>query len=372
MKTVEMTPNSLRRSTVFTSICLSVAVTFGRVSDVGADVPNVSPVVHARYPHDPQAFTQGLLFVGERLYESTGLYGSSTLRLVDLTTGVVQKSVSLSPSEFGEGLASVDQHLVQLTWKSGLAHVYDLGSFQRQRTFDYSGEGWGLCFDGKRLVMSDGSSSLFFRDPTTFAMTGSVAVSRDGANVRRLNELECVNGWVYANVWQTQEIVKIDPNSGSVHATVTVGGLLTAGEAANADVLNGIAYSPLNGRFYITGKLWPKLFEVEFLDAAAPTPPPSAPAEVERPTNGEIVPGVEPPGSTPHPMTNSAVSPSAVPPTMEGPVSSGAPPKVNSGCHCATAGAGATLGASHHWGMGAVALGLPLLRRRRPRRRSNA
>ncbi len=343
MKTVEMTPNSLRRSAVLASICLSVAVVFLRVADVRADVPTVSPVVHARYPHDPEAFTQGLLFVGERLYESTGLYGSSTLRLVDLTTGVVQQSVSLSASEFGEGLASVDERLVQLTWKSGRAHVYDLGSFERQRTFDYTGEGWGLCFDGKRLVMSDGSSSLFFRDPATFVMTGSIAVTRDGANVRRLNELECVNGWVYANVWQTQEIVKIDPTSGSVHATVTIHGLLTAGEAANADVLNGIAYSPLTGRFYVTGKLWPKLFEVEFPDAAAPTPPPSAAAEAEFPTK------------------------SAVPPAEERPVLPSAPPKVNTGCHCATAGAGATLRESRYWGMGGVALGLPLLRRRRRR-----
>lgn len=337
------------RSLVAVSLCLTFAVVAVSEKEARGAVPTVSPVIVATYPHDDQAFTQGLLFVGERLYESTGLYGSSTVRLVDLTTGVVKQSVSLPASEFGEGLASVDERLVQLTWKSGLARVYDLDSLQLQQTFDYTGEGWGLCFDGQRLVMSDGSSSLFFRDPSTFAMTGSVAVTRDGNSVRRLNELECVNGWVYANVWQTREIVKINPGTGEVGATVTVDGLLTAGEAANADVLNGIAYLAQNGRFYVTGKLWPKMFEMEFPDAAAPHPPPSGAAEA--PASGE-------------PSANSGLP--------KKPVPSNVPPKVNSGCHCATSGGVATLGEFGHWGLGGLALMFLRTTRRRAAPQTNA
>lgn len=332
-------------------------------------VPNVSPVVQQTYPHDPQAFTQGLLFSGGQLYESTGLYGHSSLRRVELNSGTVKQVVSLGATEFGEGLALVDNRLVQLTWKSGVAHVYDLDSFALQKSFDYSGEGWGLCYDGQRLVMSDGTSSLFFRNPTTFEMTGSVAVTRDGSSVRQLNELECVNGWVYANIWQTKQIVKIDPATGNVAATITVDGLLTTDEAANADVLNGIAYLPDNGRFYITGKLWPKLFEVDFPTAAAPEPAPSP----ESPAS----PGV-------------STDPSTKPSSSAGETSSGAPqsgaastpPKLPSGCHCATAGAsgasasgagagGASASSERRWALGGLALAIPLVGLgRRARRRA--
>ncbi len=284
-----------------------------------AAVPSVLPVVKRTYPHDPQAFTQGLLWVGETLYESTGLYGSSTLREVSLSTGAVQQSHSLAPNEFGEGLALVDQRLIQLTWKSGRAHVYDRDSFQLVRSFEYTGEGWGLCFDGNRLVMSDGSSSLFFREPSTFDVTGSVVVTRDGYRVQRLNELECVNGWVYANVWQTKQIVKIDPRTGEVNATITADNLLTPEESAAADVLNGIAYEPTTRRFAITGKLWPKLFEVELPGAAAPDPAPPK-AVASEPTTA---PGSDAEQAAPHPS---------------GQVPANSPPKVNAGCHCAIAG----------------------------------
>lgn len=334
-----------------------VLTTAGAHAVAQAAVPNVTPVVQQTYPHDPQAFTQGLLFSGGQLYESTGLYGHSSLRRVELSSGTVKQTVSLGATEFGEGLALVDNRLIQLTWKSGLAHVYDLDSFALQKSFDYSGEGWGLCYDGQRLVMSDGTSSLFFRNPTTFEMTGSVAVSRDGSSVRQLNELECVNGWVYANIWQTKQIVKIDPATGNVAATITVDGLLTTQEAADADVLNGIAYLPDNGRFYITGKLWPKLFEVDFPSAAAPEP---APSPASPTTNSETDPSTKPSSSAIE--TQSAT-------TRAGVVNT--PPKLQSGCHCATAGASASTLSERRWALGGLAVMLPLVGfGRRVRRRA--
>lgn len=320
----------------------------------------VTPVVHRSYPHDPQAFTQGLLFFRGQLFESTGLYGSSTLRRVDLATGAVQQRVSLAATEFGEGLAQVGDRLIQLTWKSGAAHVYDVSSFELRNTFDYSGEGWGLCFDGQRLVMSDGSGSLFFRNPTTFEMTGSVAVTRDGVSLRQLNELECVNGWVYANVWQTKHIVKIDPATGNVVASILVDGLLTSDEAAGADVLNGIAYLPDNSRFYITGKLWPKLFEVDFPDAAGPVP---APGETRDSGGAESASAAKPSSGE----TFSSGSSSAASQAGSNDSVAPAPPKA-SGCHCATVGRSAHVTPLRPWGLTSVAAVLAL--RWRLRRRS--
>lgn len=326
----------------------------------------VAPVVHRTYAHDPQAFTQGLLFHQGQLFESTGLYGSSTLRRVDLATGAVKQSISLAATEFGEGLAQVDDRLIQLTWKTGVAHVYDLASFESRNSFDYSGEGWGLCFDGQRLVMSDGSSSLFFRNPTTFEMTGSVGVTRDGTSLRQLNELECVNGWVYANVWQTKHIVKIDPATGNVVATILVDGLLTAQEAAEADVLNGIAYLPDTSRFYITGKLWPKLFEVDFPDGAGPTPPPS-----EMRDSGSSESSTGKTGSGLGETTSSSGGHSSTA-SVTGEASAPSPPKVQSGCHCATVGVNAGSAPVAHGSLCALGVVLPIFGRRLRARRFGA
>jgi glutaminyl-peptide cyclotransferase len=218
--------------------------------------------VVARHPHDPDAFTQGLLFHDGRLFESTGLEGRSTLREVELTTGRVLRQVELSPREFGEGLARVDDRLVQITWQNQIAHVWDLESFERLAQHRYSGEGWGLCYDGNSLVMSDGTSALSFRDPNTFDVRRSVRVTKLGRPVRLLNELECVDGVVFANVWQTDEILRIDPSSGRVTGVLRAGGLLSPAERQGTDVLNGIAYVPETGRFLITGKLWPAIFEI--------------------------------------------------------------------------------------------------------------
>jgi len=226
--------------------------------------------VLAIHPHDPQAYTQGLVWHGGELYESDGLYGRSSLRRVDPTTGAVKRKIDLESRIFAEGLALVGERLVQLTWREGLAPVYDRATFKRLAEFHYDGEGWGLCYDGRRLVMSDGSDRLFFRDPRTFAVLGSVAVTRDGVPVPQLNELECVGGAVWANVWQTDDILRIDPASGRVTGVAEATGLLTPEDrAAGAEVLNGIAYDPKTGRFWITGKLWPKMFEVRFAPAGA-------------------------------------------------------------------------------------------------------
>jgi len=228
-------------------------------------------------PHDTAAYTQGLVWTEGMLYESAGQYGQSSLRQVDPKTGKVLRSVPVPPRYFAEGLALVGDRLLQLTWQEGTAFVYDLATFSRREELPYSGEGWGLCFDGKRLIMSDGSNHLTFRDPATFASTGGVDVALDGRPVMRLNELECVDGAVYANVWQADEILRIDPETGRVTAVIDAAGLLTPEEAANAEVLNGIAYKPETKTFLLTGKYWPKMFEARLTSSPASgtaAPPP--------------------------------------------------------------------------------------------------
>jgi glutamine cyclotransferase len=217
------------------------------------------------YPHDARAFTQGLVYFDGLLYESTGLLGRSSIRRVGFDSGAVEAEVSLDPPIFGEGLARVGDELIQLTWKNGQALVWKLSNLERLREHTYPGEGWGLCYDGKRLVMSDGSDRLVFRDPGTFAEEGSVRVVRAGQPVRQLNELECVDNLVYANVWGSDYIARIDVASGEVTGWIDASGLLNASERADTDVLNGIAYVPERGTFLITGKLWPSLFEVKFV-----------------------------------------------------------------------------------------------------------
>lgn len=229
-----------------------------------AQAPTVRPEIVATYPHDAQAFTQGLLVHGGKLYESTGLLGRSSLRRVVTATGAVEKRIDLASNVFAEGLALVGDRFFQLTWQNHVAFTYDLDFAQNGR-IDYDGEGWGLCYDGQRLVMSDGSSRLFFRNPQTFAVTGDVQVRNENGPIANLNELECVGSLVYANVWQTDTILRIDPASGDVLHTVDASGLLSQEDVARGvDVLNGIAFDPATSHFFITGKLWPKLFEVRF------------------------------------------------------------------------------------------------------------
>lgn len=218
-------------------------------------------VVHV-FPHDPAAFTQGLEYVGGFLYEGTGLHGRSSIRKVKLETGEVVQRRDISPEYFGEGITIWKSMLIELTWQSHVGFVYDRASFNPARTFSYTGEGWGLTHDDASLIMSDGTASLRFLDPTTFAEKRRVQVTDGGAPVVRLNELEYVKGEVLANVWQTDHIARIAPESGRVLGWIDLHGLLPAGEASPDGVLNGIAYDAARDRLFVTGKLWPKLFEI--------------------------------------------------------------------------------------------------------------
>lgn len=218
-----------------------------------------------KYPHATDAFTQGLIWHEGFMYESTGQYGQSSLRKVRLEDGKVLAQHELEPRFFGEGLARVEDRLIQLTWRSGLAFVLDLGTLERRKTLRYRGEGWGLCYDGMALAMSDGSSILEFREPESMALLREVTVMKSGRPVRKVNELECVGSEIYANIWQRNEIVRIEAKTGRVTATIDASGLLSRVEAMRADVLNGIAYRPESKTFLLTGKLWPHVFEVELV-----------------------------------------------------------------------------------------------------------
>ncbi len=214
------------------------------------------------YPHDPEAYTQGLVYADGFLYESTGLYGRSSLRKVELKTGRVQQMLTLPASVFGEGLALLDERLIQLTWRSGYGFVYDRRGFELLGVFAYGTEGWGLTHDGTRLIMSDGSSRLHFLDPQSFARLGAVTVHDERGPVERLNELEYVEGRVFANVYQTNRIVAIDPQTGRVVASLTLSDLVSREHRAGVGVLNGIAYIPTSGHLLVTGKNWSHLYEI--------------------------------------------------------------------------------------------------------------
>ncbi len=220
-------------------------------------------IVHV-YPHDSQAFTQGLIYVDGHLYESTGLHGRSSLRMVDLSTGRVLQKYDLPTEYFGEGLTDWGSTLVQLTWESHKGFVYDRFSFSLLRTFQYEGEGWGLTHDATHLIMSDGTSYLRFLDPKSFRETARIHVTdATGHGVANLNELEYIHGEIYANVWQSDKIVRISPRTGKVLGWIDLSGLIDKRELESSDaVLNGIAYDSAGDRIFVTGKLWPKLFEI--------------------------------------------------------------------------------------------------------------
>jgi glutamine cyclotransferase len=233
--------------------------------DLSADGP--PPVYRFRvvhvYPHDPEAYTQGLIYRDGFLYESTGRNGRSTLRKVELETGQVVQQKRLDLAYFAEGLADWNGRLLQLTWQSNVAFVYDAMTFTLETTRRYEGEGWGLAHDGARLVMSDGSDTLRLLDPATFRERGRVSVRDGNASVRNLNELEYVKGEVYANVWHTDRIARISLDSGRVVGWIDLSGLLPSVYQLEPEaVLNGIAYDTAGDRLFVTGKLWPKLFEI--------------------------------------------------------------------------------------------------------------
>ena len=231
-------------------------------------IESLTVEVIARYPHDSGSFTQGLLYLDGTFYESAGQYGESDVRQVNVETGEVIRQVELNEQIFAEGLTQVGDTLIQISWRESLAIVWNIETLEVAGTYMYETEGWGICYDGTRIYMSDGSSNLFVRDPITFRLLDMIAVTRDGAPVLNLNELECVDGSVYANIWQTDEIVRIDKNTGYVTASIDASSLLTAEERAalvGGSVLNGIAYNPESDTFYLTGKRWADLFEVRFV-----------------------------------------------------------------------------------------------------------
>jgi len=218
------------------------------------------------YPHDRSAYTQGLIFLEGILYEGTGRYGQSTLRRVKLGTGGVLQNHALSQQFFGEGITIFGDKIIQLTWKANTGFIYDKDSFELERVFSYPTEGWGITHDGERLIISDGTANLYFWNPETLAEIGRVQVYDDLGPVVRLNELEYIKGEVYANIWQTNRIARIDPDTGQVLGWIQLDGLLTVADISQpVDVLNGIAYDAENDRLFITGKWWPKLFEIELI-----------------------------------------------------------------------------------------------------------
>ncbi|MFN9458036.1 MAG: glutaminyl-peptide cyclotransferase [Acidobacteriota bacterium] len=217
------------------------------------------------YPHDREAFTQGLEYRNGFLYEGTGLHGRSTLRKVKLETGIVLQKLSLPPQFFGEGISVVGDRNVQLTWQSETGFIWGLQDFKLQRQFTYRGEGWGLTTDGRHLYFSDGTDEIRVLDSQTLAETRRIRVRENGRPLKDLNELEWVEGEILANVWQTDRIVKINPLTGRVTGSIDLTGILPAPERAGTDVLNGIAYDAAGKRLFVTGKLWPKLFHIRLV-----------------------------------------------------------------------------------------------------------
>ncbi|GGX96727.1 glutaminyl-peptide cyclotransferase [Pseudoduganella dura] len=229
-----------------------------------AAVPVYGYSVRNTYPHDAGAFTQGLFYRGDVLYESTGQYGASTLRKVDIETGEVLQKRDLPANVFGEGIAPAGERIVSLTWTNGVGFIFDIDSFEQLGSFAYQGQGWGLTSDGKRLYMSDGTEFIRVLDPQTMRVTRRIRVTVEGVPVTRLNELEWVDGEIYANVWQTDRIARIDPFAGQVRGWIDLKGLDELADVApgSDNVLNGIAWDADHKRLFVTGKRWPKLFEI--------------------------------------------------------------------------------------------------------------
>lgn len=248
-------------------IALAACAQAAPTAQAAADAPVYGYQVVRAYPHDPGAFTQGLIFLDGHLYESTGMVGESTLRKVSLPDGRILKSAPIPPGHFGEGMVNWGKELISITWQNGKAFRWDKASFRKLGEFRYSGEGWGLTQNGRELIMSDGSPELRFLDPKTFAERRRVRVTYKGQPVSNLNELEWVKGEIFANVWQTDMIVRIDPTSGNVVGLINLTGLQAdAGATGTDNVLNGIAYDSNGDRLFVTGKRWPRLYEIKLTE----------------------------------------------------------------------------------------------------------
>jgi glutaminyl-peptide cyclotransferase len=255
------------RSVPLLRLLVIVSVAVAAVRALSAD--DTYKIIHT-YPHDPRAYTQGLIFIDGHLYESTGLNGRSSLRMDDLATGRVLQSAAVPSQYFAEGLTNWGSTLVQLTWQSHIAFVYDRFSFRLLKSFHYNCDGWGLTEDGKSLIESDGTSEIRFFDPATFRELRHITVKDRGEPVTELNELEYIHGQIYANVWHTDRIARISPTTGQVLGWIDLKGILPDSERTDPEaVLNGIAYDATHDRLFVTGKLWPKLFEIKIVPAPA-------------------------------------------------------------------------------------------------------
>jgi glutaminyl-peptide cyclotransferase len=240
---------------------------FRNISSTYRGSPVHSYEVINSYPHDPDAYTQGLIIHNGQMYEGTGHYGKSSLRAVDLETGDVQKIIELSRMNFGEGVTIFSGKIIQLTWRSGTGYIYDSETFERIGEFNYKGEGWGITHDSSHLIMSTGGSELNFLDPVTFRIVNTLPVWDDSGPVYGLNELEYVNGEVWANVYPTDLIARINPDTGEINSWIYLEGLLDAeSPERRPEILNGIAFDHETKKLYLTGKYWPRLYEVEIIE----------------------------------------------------------------------------------------------------------
>ena len=245
-------------------VSILVISTYFSTLNLDSTIPSYTYHVVNVFPHDPQAFTQGLFFHNDFLYESTGLYNFSSLRRVELDTGTVLQITHLPENYFGEGMTIIQDKIVQLTWKSNIGFVYDLHTFTLLENFSITGEGWGLTYNGQQLIVSNGTATLSFLDPETFNKIGELHV-RNTQPVDRINELEYIQGEIFANIWKTNSIARIDPTTGHITGWVDLTGLYETDVSDPNDVLNGIAYDAQNDRIFVTGKRWPYLYEIQLV-----------------------------------------------------------------------------------------------------------
>jgi glutaminyl-peptide cyclotransferase len=265
---------AMNRRIVKLAFVIAIAALAGPITSRAA-IPVYEVDIAHTYPHDSSAFTEGLFYLNGYLYESTGLEQHSSIRKVRLETGEIVQKVDIPAQYFGEGIVNWQGHLISLTWKSQIGFVFDLNTFKLQKQFKYLGEGWALTRNDKQIIMSDGTPELRFLNPKTLAETGRIQVTLEGKPLPNVNELEWVKGEIYANVWQTNSIVRIDPHNGQVVGIINLTGLLKQSDivAGQTDVLNGIAYDAKGDRLFVTGKNWPKLFEIRLRKTGETTRP---------------------------------------------------------------------------------------------------